>query len=100
VGLLEIVSEVGRIISFSFRLFGNIFAGSVLLAVFAFLVPVAATILFVPFEIFVAFVQALVFSLLTLVFLEIGTTSHSHDHGEEAAHGALEAPEHAEAATH
>ncbi len=82
-GLIEVVSEVARIISFSFRLFGNIFAGSALLAVFAFLLPFVSTIIFIPFELFVAFVQALVFSLLTLVFMEIATTSHSaHGHSE------------------
>lgn len=88
VGLLEIVSECGRIVSFSFRLFGNIFAGSVLLAVFSFLLPVVANIVFIPFELFVAVVQALVFAMLTLVFLEMSTTSHaSHDsHGD--GHGA------------
>ncbi len=82
VGLLEIVSEVGRLISFSFRLFGNIFAGSVLLAVFAFLLPVVANIIFLPFELFVAAIQAFVFSFLTLLFLELGTTSHAHEPGE------------------
>ncbi len=79
VGLLEIVSELGRIISFSFRLFGNIFAGSTLLAVFAFLLPVVTGLIFVPFEIFVAFIQAFVFAILTLVFMEVGTASHSHN---------------------
>jgi F-type H+-transporting ATPase subunit a len=86
-GLLEIVSELGRIISFAFRLFGNIFAGSVLLAVFAFLLPGVANVIFIPLEIFIAFVQALVFSMLTLVFLELATTSHDHgdhEHGERA----------------
>ena len=78
VGLLEIVSELGRIISFSFRLFGNIFAGSTLLAVFAFLLPVVTGVIFIPFELFVAFIQALVFAILTLVFMEIGTTGHGH----------------------
>lgn len=78
VGLLEIISELGRIISFSFRLFGNIFAGSVLLAVFAFLLPVVADIIFIPFEMFVAIVQALVFALLTLVFMQMATSSHGH----------------------
>ena len=82
VGLLEIVSELGRIISFSFRLFGNIFAGSVVLAIFAFLLPVVASIVFLPFELFVAFMQALVFSMLTLVFLQMGTTSHG-SHGDD-----------------
>jgi len=89
VGLLEIVSELGRIISFSFRLFGNVFAGSVLLAVFAFLSYGVLNIIFIPLEIFIAFIQALVFSMLTLVFLELGTTSHDHgehSEGEHAAH--------------
>jgi F-type H+-transporting ATPase subunit a len=80
VGVLEIVSELGRLISFSFRLFGNIFAGSVLLAVFAFLVPFLATLIFIPFEIFVAVIQAYVFAFLTLLFMTLGTSSHAqHD---------------------
>lgn len=92
VGLLEIVSELGRIISFSFRLFGNIFAGSTLLAVFAFLLPVVTSIIFIPFELFVGFIQAFVFSILTLVFMEIGTTGHGHgdsssEHEAEQAAG-------------
>jgi len=78
VGLLEIVSELSRLISFSFRLFGNIFAGSILLAVFAFLLPALANVIFIPFELFVAAVQAFVFAFLTLLFLELGTTSHDH----------------------
>ena len=84
VGLLEIVSELSRLISFSFRLFGNVFAGSILLAVFAFLLPALANVIFIPFELFVAAIQAFVFSFLTLLFLELGTTSHGHDEG---AHG-------------
>ncbi len=88
VGILEAISELARIISFSFRLFGNIFAGSTVLAVFAFILPFVADIIFIPFEIFVAFVQALVFSLLTLVFLEIA--SSSHEHVDESEHEARE----------
>jgi F-type H+-transporting ATPase subunit a len=84
VGLLEIISESGRLVSFSFRLFGNIFAGGVLLAVFAFLVPVVPDILFIPFEIFVGAIQAFVFGFLTLVFMEVGTISH--DHAESSTH--------------
>jgi F-type H+-transporting ATPase subunit a len=87
VGLLDIISELARIISLAFRLFGNIFAGSVVLAVFAFLLPAIADIIFIPFEIFVAVVQALVFSLLTLVYLQGAVTSHS---GHEAEHGETE----------
>lgn len=69
VGLLELISEFAKIISFSFRLFGNIFAGEVLLIVVAFLAPLIAPLPFLGLEIFVGFIQALVFSLLTLVFL-------------------------------
>ncbi|HEY6543077.1 MAG TPA: F0F1 ATP synthase subunit A [Ktedonobacteraceae bacterium] len=82
VGLIELVTEVARILSFAFRLFGNIFAGSAVLAVFAFLVPALADIIFIPLEIFVALVQALVFALLTLVFLQLATTSESEHEAE------------------
>jgi F-type H+-transporting ATPase subunit a len=85
VGLIELVTELSRILSFSFRLFGNIFAGSAVLAVFAFIAPFFANIIFIPLELFVAFVQALIFALLTLVFLEIATTSHEHAEGETEA---------------
>ena len=86
VGILELISEVARILSFAFRLFGNIFAGSAVLAVFAFLLPFVADVVFIPFEMFVAFVQALVFALLTLVFLTTATSSHE----QESEHGAHE----------
>ena len=76
VGLIELVTELSRILSFSFRLFGNIFAGSAVLAVFAWLLPFVSDAIFIPLEIFVGFVQALIFALLTLVFMEIGTSSH------------------------
>jgi F-type H+-transporting ATPase subunit a len=82
VGLIELVTEISRILSFSFRLFGNIFAGSAVLAVFAFILPFIADVVFIPLEIFVGFVQALIFALLTLVFLEIATTSHEHNEDE------------------
>src|SRR5262249_18196096 len=96
VGLLEIISELGRLVSFSFRLFGNIFAGSVLLAVFAFLLPVVSSVLFIPFEIFVGAIQAFVFGFLTLVFMEVGTISHSHE--ESTTHEEVE--EYEATATH
>ncbi len=76
VGILELVSEVSKMISFSFRLFGNIFAGEVLLLVISFLVPYIAPLPFYGLELFVGFIQALVFAFLTLVFLKIATTSH------------------------
>jgi len=87
VGLLEIVSELGRIISFSFRLFGNVFAGSTLLAVFAFLLPVVTSVIFIPFELFVGFIQAFVFAILTLVFMELGSTGHDQG-GSSSEHEA------------
>lgn len=70
-GILEIISEFSKIISFSFRLFGNIFAGEVLLVVIAFLIPVFATFPFLLLEVFVGLIQALVFSMLTAVFINV-----------------------------
>ena len=67
VGLLEIISEISKIISFSFRLYGNIFAGEVLLAVMV-AYAVFAPLPFYGLELFVGLVQGLVFSLLTIVF--------------------------------
>jgi F-type H+-transporting ATPase subunit a len=90
VGLIEIISEIARVLSLAFRLFGNIFAGAAVLAVFAFILPFFADIAFIPLELFVGFVQALVFSLLTLVYLEIATTGHPHDETEKEAHAEYE----------
>lgn len=70
-GILEIISEFSKVISFSFRLFGNIFAGEVLLAIIAFLIPILASFPFLLLELFVGLVQALVFSMLTAVFLNV-----------------------------
>jgi F-type H+-transporting ATPase subunit a len=85
VGLIEVVTELSRLLSFAFRLFGNIFAGSAVLAVFGFLTIGIGNVVFIPLELFVAFVQALVFALLTLVFLEMASTGHGHDESEEQA---------------
>lgn len=76
VGILELIAEFAKMISFTFRLFGNIFAGEVLLLVISFLVPFIAPLPFYGLEIFVGFIQALVFAFLTLVFLKIATTAH------------------------
>lgn len=75
-GLLEIISEFSRVLSFSFRLYGNIFAGEVLLAIIAFLVPVLLSFPFLIMEIFVGGIQALVFAMLTAVFLNVATMKH------------------------
>lgn len=77
VGLLELVLEFAKIISFAFRLFGNIFAGEVLLAVITFLVPVIAPMPFYGLEVIVGAIQALVFSMLSVVFFNMATSSHS-----------------------
>ena len=82
VGLLELVSEFARIISFSFRLFGNVFAGEVLLLVLAFLVPYIVSLPFYALEGFVGFIQGFVFFMLALVFFTLATQGH----GEEAHH--------------
>lgn len=78
VGILEIFSEIAKILSFSFRLFGNMFAGEVLVVVMVFLVPLFAPLPFLALEIFVGFVQALIFSMLTLVFLNVAVSSRQH----------------------
>lgn len=82
-GILELISELAKIISFSFRLFGNIFAGEVLLAVIASLIPVLVPFPFYGMEIFVGIIQALVFAMLTLIFINVATVAH----GEEVEHG-------------
>lgn len=83
VGILELFLEFAKIFSFAFRLFGNIFAGEVLLTVMAFLLPLFAPMPFLLLELFVGFVQALVFSMLTLVFLNLATMHHG---AEATAH--------------
>ena len=86
VGLLEIISEVAKMLSLSLRLFGNIFAGEVLLTVMASLIAYLVPLPFLAMELLVGIVQAMVFSLLTLVYLTIATTAvhgHAETHGVE-----------------
>ncbi len=85
VGILELVSEVTKVVSLSFRLFGNIFAGEVVLltvaGIFAFVFPIP----FMLLEIIVGIVQALVFSMLTMVFMAVLATPHG-GHAKEVSH--------------
>ena len=81
VGILELISEVSRILSFGFRLFGNIFAGEIVLATMAFLVAFLIPVPFYLLEVFVGFVQALVFMMLALVFFQMATIGHA-EHSE------------------
>ena len=86
VGLLEIVSEFTKIISLSFRLFGNIFAGAVVLTLisgfFAFIAPLP----FLLLEIIVGLIQALIFAMLTMVFMAVLSTPHGGEHSKEVSH--------------
>ncbi|MYD73912.1 MAG: F0F1 ATP synthase subunit A [Chloroflexi bacterium] len=86
VGILEIVSEVGRVISFTFRLFGNIFAGEVVLFISMFLVAFVVPTVFFGLEVFVGFIQAFVFAMLTLVFASTAVGDHDEHHDEAAEH--------------
>jgi F-type H+-transporting ATPase subunit a len=86
VGILEIISEVAKLLSLSLRLFGNIFAGEVLLTVLASILPFVLPLPFMGLEIIVAIVQATVFAMLTLVYLTVATTettSHHSEHTED-----------------
>jgi F-type H+-transporting ATPase subunit a len=88
IGFIELISEFIRIISFAFRLFGNIFAGEVVLVVLASLFPYMLPLPFYAFELFVAAMQAIIFSVLTLVFMSMATQAHGGGHddkGHEAA---------------
>lgn len=81
VGLIEILSNLGRLVSFSFRLFGNIFAGEVMLLVVGFFVAYIIPVPFMVFEMFMGFIQAVVFAMLTLFFIKLAIME---PHGEEA----------------
>ena len=86
IGLIELFSELARLLSFSFRLFGNIFAGKVLILVVMFFIPLIVPIPFLAFEIFVGFIQAAIFALLTLFFVKIAIESHGEHSEEETRH--------------
>lgn len=81
VGIIELISNLGRLISFSFRLFGNIFAGEVMIIVASFFLAFLLPLPLIAFEVFVGFIQAVVFSMLTLFFIKL---SIMEPHGKEA----------------
>lgn len=85
VGFLEIISEIAKVISLSLRLFGNVFAGEVLLTVLAGLIAYAVPLPFMLLEVLVGLIQAIVFSMLTLVYLVMATTP-IHAHGDDPHH--------------
>ena len=79
VGVLELLSEFVRIVSFTFRLFGNMTAGEIVLLVITYLVPFVAVVVFYGLELLVGLVQALIFAGLTLVFVVVAVTPHSEE---------------------
>lgn len=93
VGIFEIVSEIGKVISLAFRLFGNLFAGGILLAVMSFLVAMLLPVVFYGLEVIVTSIQSYVFAVLTLVFSAQAMEGHHSDdehHAEEGGHAAEE----------
>jgi len=86
VGILELLSEFIRVISFTFRLFGNIFAGEVLILMLTFLMPFLLPNVIYGLELFVGFIQAAVFALLTLVFATMAIEHHDEEEHHEGHH--------------
>ncbi len=82
VGLIELVSEVSRLVSFSFRLFGNIFAGEVLIGVVGFFVPYLLPVPLMAFETFVGILQGIVFAMLVLFFIKLAIMMPHGEHKE------------------
>jgi len=78
VGFLELTSELVRVVSFTFRLFGNMTAGEILVVMITFLVPFVATQFVFGLELLVGLIQAVIFAGLTLVFLSVAVTHEEH----------------------
>ncbi len=95
-GVLEMFLEFVKVVSFTFRLFGNMFAGEVLLIAMGFLLPLIGIIPFLGLELFVGVIQAIIFSVLTLMFGALAVIAHDHGDHDEEGHEA-HAPEGAEA---
>ncbi len=90
VGLLEVISEFAKTLSLSLRLFGNVFAGEILIGVMMSLISFVVPIPFIFLEILVGVIQATVFSMLVLVYLTVATSSHGHDDDAEHHEKVLE----------
>jgi F-type H+-transporting ATPase subunit a len=83
VGGLELLSQFIRIVSFTFRLFGNMTAGEILLLIIGFLVPLVVSLPFYVLELVVGLVQALIFGGLTLVFMTLAVAGHDEEEASE-----------------
>ena len=80
VGILELISEFIRVVSFTFRLFGNMLGGEILIMMMLFLMPWLLAIPFYGLELLVGGIQALIFAGLTLVFATMAVTAHEEEH--------------------
>ena len=86
VGVLELIGEFAKVASLSFRLFGNVFAGEVLLSAMAAILAYVLPVPFLFLEVFVGLIQALIFSILTLVYFTIAAQDHSEHEEHETEH--------------
>jgi F-type H+-transporting ATPase subunit a len=85
IGVLELVGEVVKVVSLSFRLFGNVFAGEVVLGTVSTIFAVLFPLPFLMLEVVVGLVQALVFAMLTMAFMAVLTTPHHHEEAKEVS---------------
>ena len=93
-GILELIAEFSRMLGLSFRLFGNVFAGEVLLMMIALLTTYAAPLALPPFyifELFIGAIQAYIFFMLTTVFISLGVAHGHHDEAHESDHSSPDA---------
>ena len=94
VGILELVAEFSRMLGLSFRLFGNVFAGEILLAVIAYMAKLASPAALQPFylfELFIGGIQAYIFFMLSTVFISLGLAHHDTDEPADRAHSSVQA---------
>ena len=94
VGILELVAEFSRMLGLSFRLFGNVFAGEILLAVIAYMAKFASPAALQPFylfELFIGGIQAYIFFMLSTVFISLGLAHHDADEPADRAHSSVQA---------
>ena len=94
VGILELVAEFSRMLGLSFRLFGNVFAGEILLAVITYMAKLASPAALQPFylfELFIGGIQAYIFFMLSTVFISLGLAHHDADEPVDHAHSSVKA---------
>jgi F-type H+-transporting ATPase subunit a len=85
---IHIIGEFSRLISLSARLFGNIFGGEVLVTVMYHLTFVVIPVIFISLELLFGYIQAMIFSMLTMSYIILAVAGHGGDHEEHEEHGA------------